>query len=542
MKTLLLAAAASLLISNAPAAEYDIVIRGGRVLDGAGNPWVLADVAIKDGRIVDIGRISGSGKKEIDARGRYVSPGFIDMQDQSGRNLLTSGAENKLRQGVTSLIAGEAGTPVPAGEIAGWFDQMDKAGIPVNFGTYYGAVQARSKVMADRAGNPTPEQLDVMRQEVATAMRAGVFGISTALIYAPATFQSKSDLIEMAKVAGQCGGFYVTHMRDESEKLLPAIQEAIDIGEGGGTKIEIYHLKAAYQPGWGKLMPQALASIEAARARGVDIAADMYVYTAGGTGLNVTVPSWVWADGRDKGLERLRDPAVRTRIKKELAAGSQPDWSNLVHASGGWGSVMLAGSYSPEYKQYEGKRMSEIGKLLKKDPADVAWDIVLAAQPNRASALYFMMSEKDIETALKKPWVSIGSDAGVTDEMTAPNGGVGRAHPRSYGVFPRVISEYVKKRNVLTLEDAVRKMSGWPAQRMGLTDRGLIREGMRADVIVFDLDTLKDVATYEAPVAAATGIDDVIVNGVAAIEGGRMTGARSGRVLRHACNLPAAKG
>jgi len=542
MKKLLLAAAASLLISNAPAAEYDIVIRGGRVLDGAGNPWVLADVAIKDGRIVSIGRIAGSGKKEIDARGRYVSPGFIDMQDQSGRNLLTSGAENKLRQGVTSLIAGEAGTPVPAGEIAGWFDQMDKAGIPVNFGTYYGAVQARSKVMADRAGNPNPEQLDVMRQEVATAMRAGVFGISTALIYAPATFQSKSDLIEMAKVAGQCGGFYVTHMRDESEKLLPAIQEAIDIGEGGGTKIEIYHLKAAYQPGWGKLMPQALASIEAARARGVDIAADMYVYTAGGTGLNVTVPSWVWADGREKGLERLRDPAVRTRIKKELAAGSQPDWSNLVHASGGWGSVMLVGSYSPEYKQYEGKRMSEIGKLLKKDPADVAWDIVLAAQPNRASALYFMMSEKDIETALKKPWVSIGSDAGVTDEMTAPNGGVGRAHPRSYGVFARVISEYVKNRNVLTLEDAVRKMSGWPAQRMGITDRGLIREGMRADVIVFDLNKLKDVATYEAPVAAATGIDDVIVNGVAAIEGGRMTGARSGRVLRHACNLPATKG
>jgi N-acyl-D-amino-acid deacylase len=539
MKKLLLAAAASLLISNAPAAEYDIVIRGGRVLDGAGNPWVLADVAIKDGRIVEIGRIAGSGKKEIDARGRYVSPGFIDMQDQSGRNLLTSGAESKLRQGVTSLIAGEAGTPVPADEIAGWFDQMDKSGIPVNFGTYYGAVQARSKVMADRAGTPTPEQLDVMRQEVATAMRAGVFGISTALIYAPATFQSKSDLIEMAKVAGQCGGFYVTHMRDESEKLLPAIQEAIDIGEGGGTKIEIYHLKAAYQPGWGKLMPQALASIEAARARGVDIAADMYVYTAGGTGLNVTVPSWVWADGREKGLERLRDPAVRTRIKKELATGSQPDWSNLVHAPGGWGSVMLAGSYSPDYAKYEGKRLSEIGKLLKKDPADVAWDIVLAAQPNRAGALYFMMSEKDVETALRKPWVSIGSDASVSDVMTAPNGGVGRAHPRSYGNFVRVISEYVKKRHVLTLEDAVRKMSGWPAQRMGLADRGLIREGMRADVIVFDLDKLQDVATYEAPVAAATGIDDVIVNGVAAIEGGKMTGARSGRVLRHACNLPA---
>ncbi|MCJ8156784.1 amidohydrolase family protein [Sphingomonas sp. LaA6.9] len=544
MKKLLLATVASLLISNAAPtpAEYDIVIRGGRVLDGAGNPWVQADVAIKDGRIVKVGQVVEAGRKEVDARGRYVSPGFIDMQDQSGRGILDTGAESKLRQGVTSLIAGEGGTPVPADEIAGWFGQMEKKGIPVNFGTYYGAVQARSKVMADRAGTPTPEQIEVMRQEVATAMRAGVFGISTALIYAPATFQSKADLIELAKVAGQCGGFYVTHMRDESDKLLPAIQEAIEIGEGGGTKVEIYHLKAAYQPKWGKLMPQAVAAIEAARARGVDIAADMYVYTAGGTGLNVTVPSWVWADGRDKGLERLRDPAVRARIKKEVAAGSQPDWSNLVAASGGWDHVMLAGSYSPDYAQYEGKSIAYIGKQLKKDPADVAWDIVLAAQPKRAGALYFMMSEKDVETALRQPWISIGSDAGATDEMSAPNGGVGRAHPRSYGNFVRVIAEYVKKRHVLTLEDAVRKMTGWPAQRMGLRDRGLIREGMRADVIVFDLDKLQDVATYERPVATPVGIDDVIVNGVAAIEGGRMTGARSGQVLRHPCNLPAPPG
>lgn len=541
MRRLLLAAAASLLMSNAPPppAEYDIVIRGGRVLDGAGNPWVLADVAIKDGRIVKVGRLSGTGSKEIDARGRYVAPGFIDMQDQSGRNLLTSGAESKLRQGVTSLIAGEVGTPVPAAEIAGWFDQMDKSGIPVNFGTYYGAVQARSKVMADRAGTPTPEQIEVMRQEVATAMRAGVFGISTALIYAPATFQSKADLIELAKVAGQCGGFYVTHMRDESDKLLPAIAEAIEIGEKGGAKVEIYHLKAAYKPGWGKLMPQAVAAIEAARARGVDVAADMYVYTAGGTGLNVTVPSWVWADGTQKGLERLRDPAVRARIKREVAAGSQPDWSNLVAAAGGWEQVVLVGSYSPDYQRYEGKSLAWIGKQLKKHPADVAWDIVLAAQPNRASALYFLMSERDIETALRQPWISIGSDAAVSDEMNLPNGGLGRAHPRAYGNFVRVIAEYVKKRRVLTLEDAVRKMSGWPAQRMGLGDRGLIREGMRADVIVLDLDKLQDTATYEAPVSAATGIDDVIVNGVPAIAGGRMTGARAGRVLRHPCARPA---
>jgi N-acyl-D-amino-acid deacylase len=539
MKKLLLGAAASLLISNtAPGTvEYDIVVRGGRVLDGAGNPWVLADVAIKNGRIIKVGQVPGRGTKEVDARGRYVSPGFIDMQDQSGRALMTSGgAESKLRQGITSLIAGEGGTPVPADEIPAYFAGLEKNGIAVNFGTYYGAVQARSKVMGDRAGSPTPAQMEVMRAEVAKAMRAGVFGISTALIYAPATFQSAPDLIELAKVVSQCDGFYVTHMRDESDKLLPAIQEAIEIGEKGGVKVEIYHLKAAYKPGWGKLMPQAVAAINAARARGVDVAADMYVYTAGGTGLNVTVPSWVWADGTAKGLERLRDPALRARLKKEVAAGSQPDWSNLVAAAGGWKNVVLVGSYTPEFRQYEGKSLEYIGKKLKKHPADVAWDLVLSAQPNRASALYFMMSEKDIETALRQPWISIGSDAAATDRMEMGDGLM--AHPRAYGNFPRVIAEYVKKRNVITLEDAVRKMSGWPAQRMGLSDRGLIREGMRADVIVFDLERLQDTATFERPIAAPTGIDDVIVNGVAAIEKGRVTGARAGRVLRHPCNLP----
>lgn len=539
MKKLFVAAAALLLLSNAPplATEYDLVIRGGRVLDGAGNPWISADVAIKDGRIVKVGQVAGSGRKEIDARGRYVSPGFIDMQDQSGREMLKTGAENKLRQGITTLIAGEIGTPVPADGIAGWFNEMERTGIPVNFGTSYSTIQARSKVMGDRAGTPTPEQMTVMREEVATAMRAGVFGISTALIYAPATFQTTADLIELAKVAGQCGGFYSTHMRDESDKLLSAIQEAIEIGEKSGTKVEIYHLKAAFQPGWGKLMPQAVAAINAARARGVDIAADMYVYTAGGTSLNITVPSWVWADGRETGLERLRDPAVRTRIKKEIATGSQPGWSNLVFASGGWDNVVPSVLRSPPYAQYAGKSIAHIGEQLKKDPTDVALDMILAAQPNGTGALYFMMSEQDIETGLRQPWVSIGSDAIATDRMTAADG-QGGGHPRAYGNFVRVISEYVKKRQVLTLEDAVRKMSGWPSQRMGLSDRGLIREGMRADVIVFDLDKLTDTATFEQPIAAPIGIDDVIVNGVPAIEGGKMTGAKAGQVLRHSCNLP----
>lgn len=541
MKRLLLGAVAPLILAGGlpPAPQYDIVIRGGRVLDGGGNPWVKADVAIKDGRIVKVGRVSGTASKEVDARGRYVSPGFIDMQDQSGRTLLANaGAESKLRQGITSLIAGEGGTPVPADGIAAYFESLEKNGIAVNFGTYYAAVQARSTVLGDRAGTPTATQLAAMKLEVAKAMRAGAFGISTALIYTPATFQSKADLIELAKVAAQCNGGYVSHIRDESDKLIPSLGEAIEIGEKSGAKVEIYHLKAAYKPGWGKLMPEAIATINAARARGVDVAADMYVYTAGGTGLNVTVPSWVWAEGREKGFERLKDPAVRARIKQEVAAGSQPDWSNLVAAAGGWDNVVLANSYVEQYRPFEGKSLAVIGAELKKDPADVAWDIVLAAQPERASALFFMMSEQDIETALRQPWISIGSDAAATDRVGGEDGRVS-AHPRAFGNFPRVIAEYVRKRRVISLEDAVRKMSGWPAQRMGLSDRGLIREGMRADIVVFDLDKIQDNATYEKPFEAPSGIDDVIVNGVAAIDGGKLTGARAGRVLRHPCDLPA---
>jgi len=524
-----------LLVANAPAPDYDIVIRNGRVLDGAGNPWVGADVAVKDGRVVRVGQIAGRGAKEIDATGRYVSPGFIDMMDQSGRVLLKSGAaENKLRMGVTTVIAGEGGTPVPAADIPNYFRQLEQQGIAINFGTYYSATQARVKVMGDGAGSPTAAQLEAMGREVKIAMDNGAFGITSALIYPPSSFQTTSDLVTLAKVAAQCDGFYATHMRDESEGLVQAVEEAIEIGEKGGVKVEIFHLKGAYAPGWGKLMPEALAAINAARARGVDVAADLYPYTAGGTGLEIIAPSWVWADGIEKGIERLRDPKVRERMKKEVAAGSMPGWSNLVHASGGFQNVRLANGFSDKYRPYHGKSLAEIGKALNRDPADVAWDILLEGLPNRSVALYFMMSEQDIETALKQPWVSIGSDAAASEtfgEMDA----LGLPHPRAYGTFPRIIAEYVKRRPVLSLEEAVRKMTGWPAQRMGLSDRGLIREGMRADIVVFDLGKLDDGASWDKPMAAPTGIETVIVNGVVTLADGKHSGARAGAVLRHAC-------
>lgn len=536
IRPLALLAVPLLLGATAPADPvYDIVIRGGRVLDGAGNPWVSGDVAIKDGKIVAIGTVTGTGKQEVDARGRYVAPGFIDMLDHSQRALLNDGsAANKLRMGVTTLIAGEGGTAVPADQLTGYFDTLEQQGIAVNFGTYYGAVQARVKVMGDAAGAPSEDQLRAMEAEVRTAMKAGAFGISTALIYHPASFQSASDLARLAAIPGKCGGFYASHMRDESDKLLTAIDEAVSIGERSGAKVEIFHIKAAYAPLWGKLMPQAIARIDAARSRGVDVGANIYPYRAGGTGLDVTVPTHVFAKGREAAHAALRDPAVRAKLKKELAAGSQPDWSNLVHASGGWTNVVLANGQNPKYTQFHGRNFAEIGKALGKDPADAAWDIWLDALPARATALYFMMDEADIALAMKQPWVSVGTDAGATDSTIDPEK-QGRPHPRANGTFPRIIAEYVKARKVLTLPDAIRKMSGWPAHRLGLSDRGLLRPGMRADVVVFDLDTIKDGATFDAPTTPPTGIDTVIVNGALALDKGQPTAARAGRVLRHPC-------
>jgi N-acyl-D-amino-acid deacylase len=521
-----------------PATAYDLVIRNGRVLDGAGNPWVRADVGVSRGIITKVGVVREHGRKEIDAAGRYVSPGWIDMMDQSGQVLLENGAaENKLRMGVTSLIGGEGGTPVPAAEVGGYFARLEQQGIAVNFGTYYSAAQARIDAMGDGAGSPTPAQMAKMKADVSLALDQGVFGVSSALIYPPESFQTTADLIQLASLGAKCNGFYATHMRDESENLVSAIREAVEIGEKAGVKVEIFHLKAAYAPGWGRLMPQALAEVEAARARGVDVAADMYPYEAGGTGLSITVPNWVFADGEERGWQRLRDSTVRQRLKREVAAGSLPGWSNLVVASGGWDHVVLANPFNPKWEADRSRSIGQIAKQLGRDPADVAWDIVLDALPNRAMALFFMMDEGDIESALRQTWTSIGSDAAASVKFGEVDA-LGLPHPRAYGTFPRVIAEYVKKRHLLTLEQAVRKMTSWPAARMGLNDRGVIREGLRADLTIFDYDRLNDVATWEHPTAAPTGIDYVVVNGEVAIADGAYTGAKAGRVLHGGCWRP----
>ncbi|HWE44871.1 MAG TPA: amidohydrolase family protein [Caulobacteraceae bacterium] len=539
VRPLALLASAVLLMGAAPApkhvhpsAPYDLVIRNGRVLDGTGSPWVIADVAIKNGRFVKIGKVDGRGLREIDAQGDYVTPGWIDSMDQSGEVLPINGkAENKVFEGVTTVMAGEGGSPANADKLDAWFTALQKKGISVNFGTYYGACQARMEVMGDKDGRPTPAQEAEQRRRVAVAMRAGAEGIATALIYPPCSFQNTDELVDLAKVAKAYGGIYASHMRDESGDLLKAMDESIEIGEKSGIEVEIFHFKAAYAPEWGKLMNQAVAKVDDARARGVNIAADMYVYTAGGTGLSITVPNWVFADGEKKAIERLRDPKVREKLKQEVTAGSEPGWSNLVQASGGWDHIVLANAYNAKWDKYRYKSIAYIAEQVHEDPADVCWDIVLDALPHRAMGLFFMIDERDIETALKQPWVSIGSDAGASVRFGEIDA-TGLPHPRAYGNFPRVIAEYVKRRHVITLPDAIRKMTGWPAARLKLWDRGVIREGLRADVTIFNYDRIDDTPSYEHPLAMPAGIDWVIVNGTLVADHGKHTGALPGMVLR----------
>jgi N-acyl-D-aspartate/D-glutamate deacylase len=512
------------------ATPYDVVIRNGRVLDGAGNPWILADVGIKNGRFAKIGHITERGTTEIDAAGKYVSPGWIDMMDQSGGVLPRNGlAENKLKQGVTTAIGGEGGIPVPAASrIPEYFTGMEKSGISINFGSYYSETQARTAVLGPSSRAPNAAELDRMRAIMDTAMRAGAMGMTTALIYPPSSYATTDELVEMAKVAAKYGGVYASHIRGEGAEVVQAVAELITIAEKGGLPGEVFHLKVAHKPSWGVRMDSVRQIIDAARARGVDVAADLYVYTAGGTGLEATIPSWAFDGGIDSLKARLNNPTIRAKLKAEQKTGS-PGWWNIIEAAGGWDGVILVNARNPANAQYEQKSLSAIAKLMNKEPADAAMDLVLQGQ-GRVMAIYHMMGEQDIETALKFPWTSIGSDAGAIMTLGQPDQ-TGLPHPRSFGNATRVIAEYVKKRHVLTLEEAVRKMTSWPATRMRLADRGMIREGLWADVTIFDLDKLQDRATYDEPMLFPTGIEYVLVNGVVTIDHDKHTGAKAGKVL-----------
>ena len=522
-------AGTSIAVSVRTDTVFDVVIRNGRVLDGQGNPFIIADVGIRNGRFTKIGVIPQRGTREIDARGQYVSPGWIDMMDQSGGVLPQSGlAENKLQEGVTTAIGGEGGTPVPATGVRGYFDNLERQGISINFGSYFSETQARQAVIGASSRVPTTAELVRMRAILDTAMRGGAMGMTTALIYPPSSYATTPELIEVAKAVAVYGGTYASHIRGEGPEVLDAVKEAIAIGEGAHLPVEIFHLKVSYKPGWGILMDSVRQVVDAARARNVDVAADMYLYTAGGTGLEATIPSWASDGGNDSLRVRLANPEIRARLKREVQSGS-PGWFNIVAACGGWDKIVLVNARNAANAKYEQRNLADIAKELGRDPADVAWDFVAQGR-GRVMAIYHMMSEQDIETALRFPWTSIGSDAGATVSVGAIDQ-TGLPHPRAYGNFPRLIAKYVKERHVLTLPEAIRKMTGWPATRMKLANRGTIAVGNWADVTIFDYDTIEDRATFEKPMALPLGISYVLVNGVVTIDKGTHTNAKAGRVL-----------
>jgi dihydroorotase/N-acyl-D-amino-acid deacylase len=531
-------------------ANYDILIRNGHIIDGAGNPWYAADVAITGDRIAAIGNLRDAhAKREIDAQGRIVSPGFIDMLGQSELALLLDNrALSKLSQGITTEITGEGGSIAPQNEktlaplkpelehykfTLDWtsLDQyarrLEKQGTPLNLGTYVGSAQVREAVIGDDDRAPTPAELQQMQALVEEAMKDGALGISSALIYPPNIYAKTEELIALAKIASKYGGLYATHMRSEGASESAALAEAIRIGREANLPVEIFHLKVSGKPRWGN-MKNVVATIQAARDSGLDIAADMYPYIAGSTALASALPPWAADGGPQKLLARIKEPEVRARIKKELA-GDHPDWENLFYDCGGATGVLIASVQNPELKQWEGKTVEDLAKVWKKSPEDALVDFVLADNA-QTGAIYFMASEEDLKTGLSQPWTSIGLDS---NEMSL-DGTIfePHTHPRAFGSMPRFLGRYARDEHLLPLEMAIRKITSLPAQREHLQDRGLLKPGYFADITIFDAAKIIDRATFTNPAQLSEGVDAVIVNGQLEFDHGKLTGAIAGHFLR----------
>ncbi|HEV8147823.1 MAG TPA: D-aminoacylase [Bryobacteraceae bacterium] len=548
MRLLYLCALTTLALAQTP---FDLVITGGRVIDGTGNAWFYGDVAIRGDRIVRVtpaGILANAPAKErIDARGMVVSPGFIDIQGQSQGQLLNGDGRviSKVTQGITTEILGEGSTQSPVNDrilatitdetqrrnaqrftgpraFGEWLDAMQAHGMSVNVGSFVGATTLRMYGKGMAQGVPTAAELDDMRGALKRAMEDGAFGMASALIYPPGEYTTTRELVELAKVMSPYGGVYITHMRSEADRLLEAIDEAIEIGRGGPVGVEIYHLKAAGMANWPK-MAQAIAKIDAARRAGVDVSADMYPYVAGGTGLTVCLPPWASADG--KLFDNLKDPQIRARIKDE-SLGNQKEWENICQQATPQG-VLVARMVRPENQKYAGKRLSEIAEMMNKSWAEAAMDLI-SSERSRVETMFFIASEDNLKLQLRQPWIKFGTDASGLDPAMAR----GLAHPRAYGNFPRVLGKYVREEQVIPLEDAIRKMTSAVANRLSLQDRGLVREGMFADIVIFDPDKVADRATYESPHQLSVGIREVFVNGVAVVRDGKHTGAKPGRAVR----------
>jgi N-acyl-D-amino-acid deacylase len=532
------------LLSFAVAAQdYDILIRNGRVVDGAGNPAIHTDVAIKSGRIAAVGQLrGGSAARTIDAKGLVVAPGFIDLHNHSDYTILTDGnAESMIRQGVTSMILGEGGSAAPVGgkqdrsregqnwrDFSGYFARLLERGVSTNIGTYVGSSQVWTYVRGPQAGPPTAEELAAMREQVRIAMRQGALGVASSLSGPPGAWIDTNTLVAMCEVAGEYGGRYSTHMRTEGQGVFESVAEAIDIGRRAHVPVDIIHLKIAEHKLWGQ-MPELVASIAAARASGQDVESNVYPYRAGQNNLSSIVPPWAQEGGSKAMIARLKDPALRPRLESEILNGIPgSNWYNHYTATGGWEGMLLVSFANPKYKRFTGKRMSEVIKAIGRPPLDVLFEL-LTENNGSVPTVYFHHSEEDMRYALRQPWVSIGSD-GTAVKTEGPLAS-GNPHPRYYGTFPRILGRYVRDERVLTLEDAIRKMSSANAAKIGQWDRGLLRPGMWADVTIFNPATVIDHATYEQPHQYATGIEYVIVNGKLVLDAGKHTGARPGAIL-----------
>ena len=540
---------------SAQAPAFDLVITHGHIIDGTGSPWYSGDLGIRDGKIAAIGNLSATARKRtIDAAGKVVAPGFIDMLGQSELTILVDPRlPSKIFQGITSEITGEGGSIAPLNDaiiqsdrqgyehfkvtpdwrtFRQYFARLEKQGMGINLASYVGATQVRRMVLGDDDKQPTPVQLEQMQALVREAMKDGTVGVSTSLEYAPAPYAKTEELIALATEASKSGGIYATHMRDESASVLEAIDEALRIGREAHIPVEIWHIKVAGKDNWGR-MPEVVAKINAARAAGADVSADTYAYTAWYNGFSAFIPPWAHDGGDAKLVERLKDPVTRARIRKDMLAPSK-EWDNEWQEIPVPDAIMIGAVENPSLTQLLGKRLSEIAKLWSKDPMDALFDI-LTQDPSTEVAV-FGMSQPDVTLALQQPWVAIDNDS----EGSSPEGILGQSHPhpRAYGTFPRILAKYVREEKVLTLEDAIRKFSALPAQRMRLTDRGVLKSGMWADVVIFDPSTVHDRATFDNPNQLSEGMEYVLINGVPVIDQGKMTGALPGKALRGAGYVP----